>query len=494
MGPATTPRLGVRDPRSSAVAIVLAAPVWVVLSCSPPDAGDDSADEPSDACAQPGSWHTDGQRIIDPDCRQRILRGMNISNDAKWPPEYDSWAVEEDYARLQEWGFSAARMMISWAAIMPERGVIDEEYLARVDQRVAWAGDHDIAVILDMHQDVYGEGFISGGGNGAPTWSCDQALYDAFEPTSPWYMNYLHESVRACYDQLWRSDELLDLYTEAFVALAARYADEPAVIGYDLFNEPYWGNTEIDEFHRDDLQRWYEHLMDALDAVAPGRLYFVEPCSTVQLGLQPAFAPFDGDRVVYAPHYYHTGVHDDHVWDADPEPVEEILATFQETAEDLGIPWWMGEWGGYTDSVNFDAYLRTLEGIYERDRVGAAYYDYSADDGGFSPLNTDHSEKEHVVDVLARVYPRAVSGRLVQVAFDDVEGTFRMTVTSVAGLDPAAELAFPHGRHYPDGYTVACSDPAGSWEAIVDDETATLRVTFDPAREEHELTIAPAAR
>lgn len=470
------------DPASRPV-LVAATALALAAGCPQPD---------PEAPAVPPGWHTEGGRILDGAGRQHVLHGINLSNDVKQPP-FESWATEEDYARLQGWGMDAVRLLTSWAAIMPTEGAIDEEYLARYDQRVDWAEQHGLLVIADMHQDVFGLGF---GGNGAPAWACDQALYDAFVPTDPWYLAYFDPAVQECYDRFWQDEALQDRYIEAFVEVARRYADRDHVIGFDLYNEPSWGTTPADEWHRDLLQPFYVRLVAALAEASPGRIHFVEPATLVQFGLEPTLEPFDvpGASVVYAPHYYDRGVHDEHAWDGNADLIESIFDGYGQTADRIGAaPWFLGEYGGHVDSTDFDAYVRTILVLLEERHAGSAWWCYDPEDGGFSPIDADHEEK-WVVDLLARVYPKVASGELLEWWFDDEAALFTMTLRNDLDLAPEVVLAFPADRHYPSGWEIECSDPEGTWSVQQRPEATELVVTFDPGCPDHEVVVRPAAR
>lgn len=420
--------------------------------------------------------------MVDPDGQQRVLHGINLSNDVKRPP-FDSWTQAEDYARLQSWGMNTLRLLTGWAAIMPAEGVIDADYLARYEERLDLAEEHGLLVIVDMHQDVFGLGF---GGNGAPEWACDEALYEQFEPTSPWYLAYFDPAVQECYDRFWTDPELQARFVEAFVAVAEVVADRDNVIGFDLLNEPHWGTADLDTFHSERLQPLYEDVIEAVSEVAPGRVFFVEAATTVQYGLQPALAPFPQGEIVYAPHYYDMGVHDDHVWDGRDGVVESVFETYGETATSLDGPWLLGEYGGYTDSTDFDLYLRLIFRLLEQHHAGSTYWTYDPGTGGFGPLNDDHSEKDHVVDVIARVYPKATAGELVEYSFEDVGRTFEMIFDEVPGVSPAVVLAVPD-RHYEESPAVSC----GGCDVQHDPATRELRLSFEPGGGRYELSLSP---
>jgi len=135
--------------------------------------------------------------VRDAEGRTLVLRGVNLGAVHRNAP-YTDELVPADYERLRaEWGFSAIRFLITWAAVEPSPGTYDDAYLDWVAERMAWADAAGLAVIVDMHQDVFGEGF---GFAGAPRWACDASRYDAFVRQEPWSVNYAEPNVMACFD------------------------------------------------------------------------------------------------------------------------------------------------------------------------------------------------------------------------------------------------------------------------------------------------------
>src|SRR6202008_2283181 len=106
-----------------------------------------------------------------------------------------------DYQRMRDaWGMNSLRFVMTWAAVEPQPGAYNDAYLDGVVERMRWAHDAGIHVVLDMHQDIYGEGF---GFDGAPRWTCDEARYAAFMPVEPWFLNAVDPNVTACVDEFY---------------------------------------------------------------------------------------------------------------------------------------------------------------------------------------------------------------------------------------------------------------------------------------------------
>ena len=269
-------------PRSALSACALALLPLLSLGCA--DDGN-TATEPTG----PDGWHVAGGFLRARDGRAAVLRGVNLANAHKGAP-YFGFHQAADFARVrQEWGMNSVRLLILWAAIEPQQGAYDEGYLDEVGRRLDWAEEAGLSVVLDMHQDLYGEGF---GGDGAPRWTCDQAHYDAYEPISPWFLNYLNEHVIACIDGLWHDEALQGHYVEAWRRVAERFADHPAVVGFDVMNEPYWGSTTMSIFEDEVLKPFYVKVVGAVRGEAPSWVAFLEPSASRNLGLPTGLTPF----------------------------------------------------------------------------------------------------------------------------------------------------------------------------------------------------------
>lgn len=188
-----------------------------------------------------------GREFVDTKGRQIILHGTNISEKSK-SLNYLSWHGPEEFAMMREWGFNLIRLVIMWDGVEPKPGVYDEKYLSGIDKRIQWAKENGIFVMLDMHQDLYSAKF---GGDGAPEW----AIIDNGQPHIPgsnWGMTYYTSpAVQAAFDNFWANTPasdgigLQDHFARAWQYIAKRYRDEPTVIGYDLFNEPFPGTDAV---------------------------------------------------------------------------------------------------------------------------------------------------------------------------------------------------------------------------------------------------------
>ncbi|MBN2217417.1 MAG: cellulase family glycosylhydrolase, partial [Pirellulales bacterium] len=207
-----------------------------------------SAGQACEEVAPPGAASTflrvEGDRFVDAEGRQVLLHGMNVISKSK-QEGYLSWHRREDFAKMRAWGMNCVRLGILWDAVEPKPGQYDDAYLDRVAQRVAWAADHGLFVILDMHQDLYSVRY----GNGAPDWATlDEGK--SHKQGSVWSDAYLvSPAVQTAFDNFWANAPtpdgigIQDHYAAAWRHVAGRFADCPNVLGYDLMNEPFQGST-----------------------------------------------------------------------------------------------------------------------------------------------------------------------------------------------------------------------------------------------------------
>lgn len=183
-----------------------------------------------------------GTEFRDAAGRTLLLHGVSIANKSQ-QQGYTAGIDRSDMAAIRSWGMNCIRLAIFWDGIEPEPGRIDREYLDRVAQIVAWAKAERLYVLLDMHQDLYSVKYS----DGAPAW----ATLDEGQPHvtgAVWSDSYYASAaVQTALDHFWANSAardgkpLQEHYAAAWRAVAERFRDEPAVVGYDLMNEPFPG-------------------------------------------------------------------------------------------------------------------------------------------------------------------------------------------------------------------------------------------------------------
>jgi endoglycosylceramidase len=332
--------------------------------------------------------------LVDSSGEALYLRGINVHESAKYHPDYIIPLTPAEVSILLDGGFNSVRLLTHWEAVMPESDRIDRDYLSLYAAEVQKLTDAGLLVVVDMHQDVWGQPF----GNGAPGWACPDELKEGYQPASPWWMNYFAPQVGACFDLLWSDLALQDRFAGAWKEVAAAVCENQAVVGFDLLNEPWPGGSLGDAtFDRKILYRFYRRIMDAVEEVCPGRIFFLEPSRAYDYGLMDPLeiGEPDRERVVLAPHFYPPSVHEDgRSYDGDAAALQEAWLTLYQTFLDRRVPMWFGEFGGLTGNPGFDLYLQHITSIFYEHFTGSALWAFSYGDGGFSFLDSSGRRKE----------------------------------------------------------------------------------------------------
>lgn len=399
------------------------------------------------------TFTVEGGAIRDGVGRTLILRGMNVSQAHKHPPWFDFHGAA-DFARLRaDWGMNSVRLLLEWAAIEPSQGSYDQAYLDAVAERLDWAEEAGLLVVLDMHQDVYGVGFA--GGNGAPRWTCAEERYLAFTPKTPWFLGYTDPAVQACFDDFWKSRALQGAYAAVWGEVARRFKDHPAVLGFDPMNEPYWGTIPPDVHEATRLGPLYEKVVAAVRAQAPGWLAFLEPSAARNLGLPTALPEFSFGNIVYAPHSYNADAEAGRGFDpAARQAVLDNVAKLSEEARRLGAALWIGEYGGTAAHPGITEYMDAQYDAAAAVGAGQMYWEYGKNDGyGF--LDPDGNEKPALAAGVVRPYPERLYGNDVSWSWDEASRKFHVSYDPLGGTTAPSELSVPP-RLYPEGYAVDC--------------------------------------
>lgn len=461
--------------------------------------------------------------VVDACGRVVILRGVNVESSAKGTTQSDRHlpaSALEDQATLARWGWNNVRFLVFWGAIEPEDGTVDEGYLDEVEQWLDWYAEHDLHVVLDLHQDLYG---WTVGGNGAPDWAVDTGGLEAgtLPEGAPWYLQGADPAVQAAYQSFWNPGpgrrDLRDDYLEALAHLAERFAGHPAVIGYDVMNEPAFANGDLaatlaiqgqaaaGEFVNDNLTGFMQGGIDAVRRHDDDAWVMVEPTSLLNafpypgdLAVEELTDPRDGPpRVAYAGHLYQPQVHDGLGYpEGDP-----YLATWEryrtDEAERMDGTLWIGEWGGAPDQDRMDTYVDEVTDLADRAMAGWAYWSW--DPGGWSPVEADGTTTSANGERLLRVQPRAVAGTPRRFRWDADTLVFKMRWDERAEATGPTELAVPPTL-FPDGIDVVLDgvrvlddgDAAGNGPAEWDQQRSVLALTPDRDRASHDVCVQPA--
>ena len=246
-------------------------------------------------------------RFIDEMFRQLV--GPEAT-DEFWRGFVENYVTEDDIAALGKRGVNVIRAPFHYKLFT------DELYLGGrnrgfeiFDKLVEWCSRHGVRVIFDMHD-------APGGQTG-----------DNIDDSYGWPWIYVSENYQRQFCEIWR-------------AIAARYRDNPTVIGYDIMNEPL--GWQVKGELRKDYDARHEPLckrvLAAIREVDTKHIVFFPGTSwntdfTVFRDLTP------DPLVAYQCHSYGT---------ATVDRVNHVFSAFRDKS---GRPMWMGETGQFVPGV-----------------------------------------------------------------------------------------------------------------------------------------------
>lgn len=414
-----------------------------------------------------GMLRTQDDRIVDGNGDQVLLRGVNVNQlvDFYRPDpavEATRPLTEEDFAGMAAQGFNVVRLGMSWSALEPTPGELDQAYIDRIVSAVDSARGHGLYVVLDMHQDSWwNQGTAEGTGcrpgtdpmwgyDGAPEWATitDGAPRCQFQgrDISP-------ASDRAFQHFYFDTDGVQSALVATWAKLAAIFAGDDAIAGYDLLNEPGFGETApVTTSHL--LGRFYERAIAAIRAEGAEQIVFIEP-SILWSGLgfdsgpRPDFS--DDVNLAYSPHLYAESITMDRSLGLPPiVSMDRQFDLALRAADAYGMPLWSGEYGYWGDDAERVARLERYAALEDRHILGSAYWVWKQacgdPQGGLVDLTDslmrqdcttgdEAAPRDDLLAILSRAYPRSAPGVLTALSADGSHVSLSGTGGEGCGLE-----------------------------------------------------------
>jgi endoglucanase len=299
--------------------------------------------------------HTDHKQIVDAAGKPLVIRATNLGNwlvpegymwlfeggpqspgeirafvsellgpegaAAFWQKYRENYITRDDIALLHRAGFNAIRVPLHYNLF--ETG--DAEGFRLLDRLIAWCRAENLYVILDMHA-------APGGQTGANI--DDSAGF-------PW---------------LYQSPQEQEHLIAVWRRLAAHYRDEPAILGYDLLNEPIPHFPKLAPLNSS-LEPLYKKLSAEVRKVDAHHILFLGGAQW-DTNFSVFGKPFDAN-VAYTFHKYWT------------TPDEGVIRQYLDFRERYDVPIWMGESG-----ENTDEWIAQFASTLEKNNIGWAFWPY----------------------------------------------------------------------------------------------------------------------
>ncbi len=322
--------------------------------------------------------------VFDAGGREVLLRGVNVNGLGDYYKASDLDPVvpltRRDFTDIAALGMNSVRLLIHWSALEPQRGRFDDAYLARVREAVGWAEDAGLYVVLDMHQDAWGKSIATPAGetclpgfsaalgwDGAPEWA---TLTDGL-PTCKLAQRELAPATAQAWQSFWLDREGIQTeLVRTWAHVAKAFAEEPAVAGYDLLNEPNPGFL-VGATETTSLATYYTNALAAIRGAGGRGIGFLEPSVVWSLLADDVVFPagsISDTNVVFAPHLYGGSI-----------ALQDVEPGFERAAQagrGLGTTVWSGEWGWFGDPARDRSAIGRYALQEDAHRYGGAWWDW----------------------------------------------------------------------------------------------------------------------
>jgi endoglycosylceramidase len=420
----------------------------------------------SKAAGSPPLVHTEGRHFVDAKGRVVILRGVNLSGDAKVPP-FLPCTSPADLDRLVELGFNVIRLVFVWEAYEPVAGVYDDAYLNQLQSVANEAWERGIYVIIDIHQDGFSRFASRGAGDGFPRWAVSPRGQAANPDNSARCKNWVvmmdtDPTTHKSFDDFYANTHgVRTRYLQMLSQISGAFAQTPGVIGYDLLNEP-WGDE------RRELAPLYRDAAEIIQAQHSGAIIFLEGHVTTNCGMATKLPRPNHGSVVYAPHYYRPLTIALSRWHGMTLGMNRAFGSMSATARQWDAPLFLGEFGVSAETKNAGDYISAIYDRMDACLASGAQWNYSPrwnerdkdrwNGEDFSILDSHVTVRPNF---RPRPYPRHTAG--MPLAFRFVDGQSSgdhpsLVFTWEHRPDRGATEIFLPNTVFPTGSTIEVSD------------------------------------
>jgi endoglycosylceramidase len=310
-----------------------------------------------------------------------------------------------------------------------------------------------VYVLIDLHEDAYSKEI---GEDGAPLWAIQPPPTMLLQgPLTDLGDRRASTQVADAFETFFAAGDpsgLQAAFGDMLDHVARRWADDPDVIGFELFNEPVVGEDLVDAFSATAAAR--------VRAAAPDKLVFFEPTALRNVfDFAPkAAAPFPVTGAVYAPHVYtYVFAPDDTALrNLNPSDLEASVSGTRDEATAWHTPLVIGEYGIGPTAPSADLWMQTEATLHDRYLASDAFWVWKEESqaswGVFDRIGDTWTERPQVVAWISRPHAARLAGTVVANEYDGAARTLHIE-THGGGT---------HSVYVPEGYNVTCNGTAMS--------------------------------
>ncbi|MFI5186196.1 MAG: glycoside hydrolase family 5 protein [Chitinophagales bacterium] len=305
--------------------------------------------------------HTKGKEIVTSGGKPFVIRGINLGNwlvpegymfhfkkatsprlinetiteligpyetEKFWQQYLKSYITQADIHYLKTTGVNSIRLPFNYRLFTNEN-YLGGSGMARafviIDSLVKWCRKENIYVLLDMHC--------------APGGQTGDNIDDSYG-----------------YPFVFESKEAQDMAVTIWEKIAAHYANEPAILGYDLLNEPIPPFFDT-SFFNPKLEPLYKKITMAIRTTDRKHIIFLGGAQW-DSNFDVFGKPFD-DNLVYTFHKY---------WTA---PTLKVVQTYIDFSNRYNVPIYCGETG-----ENTDVWINSFRQMLDSNNIGWHFWPY----------------------------------------------------------------------------------------------------------------------
>jgi hypothetical protein len=316
----------------------------------------------SGVAAPPNFIHAEGTRLVEVNGDRFAVKGINLGNwlvpegymfkfmRARAPAEIagviaaligqeeatrfwtefrDGYIAEDDIRFIKAAGFNTVRVPLHWRLFVEPADDGADRFEGPgwflLDRLVAWCRESGLRVIIDLHAAPGGQtGVNHDDGTGFP-------------------LTFYVPRYRRLTVALWQ-------------ALAAHYRDEPAILGYDLLNEPISPYSDED-YLNPRLEPLYRDIVAAIRSVDTNHVVLLAGAQW-----STSFAVFNRPFDANAVYTYHK------FW---ANPTRDSLQSYLNFSNRWNVPLLIGETGELTDNWN-----ESFRRLHDQFGIGWCFWPY----------------------------------------------------------------------------------------------------------------------
>jgi endoglycosylceramidase len=470
--------------------------------------------------------------FVDNEGRTLVLHGVNVVY--KLPPfipitdTFDPlWSLsQEDMVYLKQFGFNLVRLGVTWESVERSEGQYDMDHLEKMEKIINMLGENGISVILDAHQDMFTRLFC---GEGVPPFYARKLFYE--KTCDDTYLSIMYKTFGAClplstfkwrYDdeglpfiddckhflKFHQSPELTTIYNsfynneggvqDKFIdfwkVMVTQFKDNPYIIGYDLWNEPWPGNLWSDLYGLwpgwatdNQIMPFYKKVDKVLRELKDDFINMFE------IAPFPDTIPFFGGRVlgvvkdtpatdeqskdkqVYNQHSYCCAAKEDMCDHGEPQVKDtgfcnefhgRKIRAHLRNAQDLGVPLIFTEFGACSDSEGCYEEMKNFVEHAEESFISWAYWMYkpygdhttSAREETEGMFYRDGSIQDVKQKALTRTYIQKYQGTPISNKFNPDSGAYIATFLYNNEIKAPTVLYYNKNYFYKTGYAFRLFD------------------------------------